>query len=166
MNRKLAIRLTGGTASVAALLFAASFTANGLEYLAPAAPPAPAEARILVAQATSAPVLVSYTAEQAKRGEDRYKRDCVECHGDDLSGGLLGGPPLKGAAFEEKFGQGAPASALFGFMSTAMPPNAPGRYSPSVYADIMAFILKKNGFQPGAELPSDIDALDTLTVEK
>lgn len=166
MNRKHAISLAGGTAAVAGLLLAASFTANGLEYVAPVPVAAPAEARILVAQATPAPVLVSYTAEQAKRGEDRYKRDCVECHGDDLGGGLLGGPPLKGAGFEEKFAQGAPASALFGFMSTAMPPNSPGRYSPTVYADIMAFILKKNGFQPGAELPSDIDALDTLTVEK
>jgi hypothetical protein len=70
-------------------------------------------------------------------------------------------------SFEEKFLNGAPASGLFMFMSTLMPPNAPGRFSPNVYADIMAYILKENGFQAGgAELPSEIEALDNLILEK
>ena len=47
-----------------------------------------------------------------------------------------------------------------------MPPDSPGRYSPAVYADLMAYILKRNGFKPGADLPSDLDALDSLTMQK
>lgn len=110
--------------------------------------------------------LVTYTNEQAERGQTRYARDCEECHGADLRGGLIGGPPLRGAAFEQKFANGAPASAMFMFMSTTMPPDSPGRFSPDVYADLMAFILKQNGFQRGAPLPSDVDALNNLIVEK
>jgi mono/diheme cytochrome c family protein len=124
---------------------------------------------ILVAQADAAPAdkPVSYTEEQADRGKKRFDGDCVDCHGEDLRGGLNGGPPLRGLTFESKYAEGAPASGMFIFMSTLMPPNDPGRYSPGVYADLMAYILKMNGFQPGSEpLPSDVDALDHMIVEK
>lgn len=124
--------------------------------------------RIHLAQADATPVEspVSYAADQADRGETRFDRDCAECHGDDLTGGLIGGPPLRGLSFEQKFADGAPASALFLFTSTLMPPNAPGRYSPSVYADLVAYILKRNGFRAGAPLPSDVDQLDYLMMVK
>ena len=123
--------------------------------------------RIRVAQATATPdATVAYTDDQAERGKKRFQSDCADCHGADLRGGLNGGPPLRGMAFEQTFAEGAPASALFMFMSTQMPPNDPGRYSPSEYADMMAFILKLNSFQSGAPLPSDVDALDHLTMNK
>ena len=109
---------------------------------------------------------VSYSSDQADRGKDRYERACIECHGDDLRGGLNGGAPLRGLNFEQKYANGAPASALYLFTSTLMPPNSPGRYSPSTYADLVAYILKRNGFRAGAPLPSDVDALDYLIVEK
>ena len=86
---------------------------------------------------------VHYSSEQADRGEDRFERDCVDCHGDDLRGGLIGG-----------------------FMSLLMPPNAPGRYSPEVYADLMAYILQENGFPAGDPLPSDMESLNKLIVQK
>ena len=47
-----------------------------------------------------------------------------------------------------------------------MPPEDPGRFSASVYADLMAYVLKRNGYQPGAALPSNVDALDKLVIEK
>lgn len=123
--------------------------------------------RIYLAQADGGPAErpVSYAPDQADKGAERYAKDCQECHGDDLRGGLNGGPPLRGLAFEEKYADGLPASVLFSFMSTQMPPNSPGRYPASTYADLMAYILKRNGFQPGAPLPSDIDALGNLIVE-
>lgn len=106
-----------------------------------------------------------YTVEQADRGETRYTRDCAECHGEDLRGGLIGGPPLRGMSFQQKFANGAPAAAMFGFMQAAMPPNAPGRYTADVYADLMAYILQENGFEPGDEpLPSDFAELNGLVV--
>jgi mono/diheme cytochrome c family protein len=119
---------------------------------------------IPLAQADAVPV--SYSSDQADRGEERYKSQCAECHGDDLRGGLNGGPPLRGMAFEQKYADGAPASWMFEFMSGTMPPNAPGRFSPSAYADLMAYILKRNGFQSGAPLPSDVEALDNLIMQK
>jgi mono/diheme cytochrome c family protein len=120
---------------------------------------------IVLAQAGDGPK-VSYTIEQAQNGRDRYQRDCQECHGDDLRGGLNGGAPLAGMAFEEKYFGGAPASWLFEYMSTAMPPNAPGRYSDQVYVELMAYILQRNGVQRGAPLPASLDALDNIAMEK
>lgn len=161
-------RLFGGAASIALVgvsFLAVSGMALGLESVLPTASAPQANDRVLVAQAEGTPV--SYTAEQAERGKKVFSEDCVECHGKDLRGGLLGGPPLRGVAFEEKFAQGAPAGALFEFMTATMPPNAPGSYSPNVYADIMAYILKTNGYKAGsAELPSDVDALYNLTIQK
>lgn len=175
MNKKHATRLFGGAAGVVvvgASLLAVSAMANGFENSALetrlALPTQHAETRIHLAQADAAPAPspVSYSSAQADRGEEQFEKDCVECHGDDLRGGLLGGPPLRGLSFEEKYANGSPAGVLFEIMSTTMPPNAPGRYSASAYADMMAYILKRNGLAAGAELPSDVDALYNLTIEK
>ena len=117
-------------------------------------------------QAAPASTPVTYTAEQADRGKKVFSSDCEECHGKDLRGGLLGGPPLRGLSFEDKYAKGSPAGVLYEFMTEFMPPNDPGRYSPSVYADLMAHILKVNGFKAGAELPSDVDVLYNMTIEK
>lgn len=150
------------------MLFAAA--GHGAESPLFSSPVQPVDhARILVAQADATPVdkPVSFTTEQAARGKKTFVTECVDCHGDDLRGGMNGGPPLRGNAFEQKYANGAPASGMFMFMSTLMPPNDPGRYSPEVYADMMAYILERNGFQSGnSPLPSDLDALDHLIVEK
>ncbi len=163
-RRALVVGLVAGACLIPPAWMAAA------EVLVPAGSPAEIVVpnNIRVAQAGAAPVAgpVSYSNDQAERGETRYKVVCEECHGDDLGGGMNGGPPLRGLGFEEKFANGAPASALFMFMSTMMPPESPGRYSANAYADLMAFVLKGNGFEAGAPLPSDVDALDNLTVEK
>ena len=119
-----------------------------------------------MAQADAQERPVSYSLDQAERGENSFQKYCEECHGADLKGGLNGGPPLRGSVFEDKYLNGTPVSWMFEFMSAAMPPNSPGRYSPSIYADMTAYILKRNGFQPGAPLPSEVEALDTLITEK
>lgn len=108
----------------------------------------------------------SFTDAQADRGHAAYSSNgCVDCHGAHLNDGEFGGPPLKGSSFQEKYFN-TTADALYGFMSSAMPPDRPGQLNPQTYADIMAFILSNNGVQAGAaELPADIDALGKLTVE-
>jgi mono/diheme cytochrome c family protein len=152
--------LAGGGALLATL-----GAVNGSEKAAFGVSHAKVEARVLVAQA-AVEVPVSFTSDQADRGETQYKKDCVECHGDDLRGGLLGGPPLRGVNFLSKYGNGSPAGALFDVMSGTMPPDAPGRYSPSAYADMMAYILQRNGFPSGGQpLPSDSDALYNMLIE-
>ncbi len=157
-----------GLAAGALLVLSASVTEAEPLVSANAALAAAAPKRIEIAQAdaTPAPHPATYSEAQADRGKSRFEKDCIDCHGDDLKGGMNGGAPLRGLSFEQKFANGAPASGMFLFMSTQMPPNAPGRYSAETYADLMAYILKKNGFKSGAPLPSDIDALDNLTLEK
>ena len=164
-------RIVGVSLAFAATLCASlvlSTSAIGIEALSASPTPTADDAPFLLAQGEARPTPrpVSYSRDQADRGEDRYERACLECHGDDLRGGLNGGAPLRGVNFELKYADGAPASALYLFTSTLMPPNAPGRYSPNTYADLMAYILKRNGFRAGAPLPSDVDALDYLIMEK
>lgn len=152
-----------------AWLIPSAFTVDAATSLPAGAATEAAEPKhVQLAQADAAPVEspVSFSSDQAERGEEEYESECEECHGDDLKGGLNGGPPLRGLAFEQKFADGLPASLLFAFMSSTMPPNAPGRFSPNTYADIMAHILRRNGFQPGAPLPSDLDKLEYLIMTK
>jgi mono/diheme cytochrome c family protein len=168
MNKKNVSWLIGAAAAMVvtgASFLAVSGMVYGLENESLATTLAPrTQAHVLVAQAEGTPV--SYTADQAERGKKVFSEDCVECHGKDLRGGLLGGPPLRGQSFEQKYAKGAPAGQLFEVMSGTMPPNAPGSYSANVYADLMAYVLKTNGYKAGAELPSDVDALYNLTIEK
>jgi mono/diheme cytochrome c family protein len=164
MHSSLIGRRRSITVASAALLASLGFAASAAAIEAvPGAAVSVAGAPIQLAQNTMTPV--SYTREQADRGKIRFEKDCVDCHGKDLQGGLNGGAPLRGGKFDQDFG-GGPASALFLFMSTQMPPNDPGRFSAEVYADLMAYVLKRNGYQAGMELPSNVDALDNLVLEK
>ncbi|WP_197089278.1 cytochrome c [Puniceibacterium sp. IMCC21224] len=124
--------------------------------------------RIFLAQADATPQErpVSYSAEQSDRGKAQYQKDCEDCHGKDLKGGMNGGASLRSVSFLTKYSDDMNASGLFGYMSSAMPPSNPGRYSASTYADLMAYILDRNGFSEGAPLPDDLDALDLLTMTK
>jgi len=163
-RRALAMGLVAG----AWLILSAS--TSGVETFLPAGAAAAAAEpdRIYLAQADAVPVEspVSYSSEQADRGKIKFIKECEECHGKNLNGGINGGAPLRGVSFGEKYFDGAPASWMYEFMITLMPPNSPGRYSPSTYADLMAYVLKRNGFSAGAPLPSDLDALEYLIMEK
>ena len=117
-------------------------------------------------EVASVEIPVSYASAQADRGKLKYINDCEECHGENLKGGINGGAPIRGGNFARKYFDGSPASSLFEFLSNAMPPNSPGRYSAHTYADLMAYVLKRNGFGSGAPLPSDLDELDNLIMQK
>ena len=57
------------------------------------------------------------------------------------------------------------AGDLFEIVSTQMPEDAPGSLELEQYADIVAFVLRLNGFEPGSgELPADADALGTISL--
>ncbi len=100
----------------------------------------------------------TFTGAQAERGGAIYADKCVGCHGDDLSNGEFG-PPLKGQGFREHFG-GKGLDEPFAIMSTTMPPDNPGGLDIATYADVLAFILSKNGIAPSSvELPSDVERL-------
>lgn len=98
-----------------------------------------------VAQET---VLPSFTEVQAVRGERAYSASCAGCHGNGI---------------EDSFPAYPSAGVFFEFMSQNMPIDAPGSLSPAIYVDIVAFLMSKAGFVPGAaELPADRAILDQI----
>jgi mono/diheme cytochrome c family protein len=148
-------------AGIAAAMLAAT-AAGATPLTAPAAAPE-APGAIVVAQAETP---VRFTAQQAQRGLQAYTQACRDCHGGNLDDGEFGGAPLRGSHFDQVY-IGAPASALFGYIQSAMPPDRPNQLPPETYADITAFILERNGFQAGStELPSDLDALDAMMLTR
>lgn len=107
------------------------------------------------APAAAAPVPLTFTQEQADRGHALYRRNCQDCHGFNLNDGEFGGAPLNGQYFARHWG-GGPVAALYGYMRAKMPPDRPGKLNPQTYADLTAFLLASNGYQPGqTELPPD-----------
>lgn len=151
-----------GWAAAAAALVLAGPWAGGHAQAPTAAPPAPAAAA--PAQPTAAPV--TFTDAQADRGRSAYVQNCVDCHGPNLDDGEFGGAPLKGNYFSEHWAVGT-ADALFLYTSTLMPPDRPGALSQQTYADIVAFLLRSNGYPAGAqELPADPDALAHMSLER
>ncbi len=110
-------------------------------------------ARALRAQdsAAAAPASRSaYSAEQAVRGEDVFRRICAQCH----VVGQFAGDPFHSAW------AGRPAFELFELIRTRMPEDNPGRLRRQEYADVVSYLLKLNGAPPGAaELAPDADSL-------
>lgn len=102
---------------------------------AAAAPPAPPSA---------------YSAEQAARGENVFRRICAQCH---VVTQFSGDPFHRAWA-------GRPAFELFELIRTRMPEDNPGRLRRQEYADVVSYLLKLNGAPPGAaELVPDADSL-------
>lgn len=95
-----------------------------------------------------------YTDAQATRGAASYDTSCSGCHRADLGGAT--GPALKEQRFSRDFA-GKDLKTLFTKVATTMPRNAPATLGDNVYFDIVAHILKENGFPAGAgELTTDV----------
>jgi S-disulfanyl-L-cysteine oxidoreductase SoxD len=98
-----------------------------------------------------------YTAEQADRGIALFKTKCASCHApnrftDDL--------------FYMSFA-GKPMWDMFDVISDSMPEDDPGGMKPEEYADVIAYLLKLNGFPTGqTELPTSKEALGLILMEK
>ena len=104
-----------------------------------------------------------YTAEQAARGEDTYELDCAHCHGPYLDGGE--GPSLAGQGFLRNWLEDN-VNNLFTRVHQSMPADAPGSLSPQVSADILSYVLQRNGFPPGdTELVPDPEVLSRIRIE-
>lgn len=106
-----------------------------------------------------------YTSAQAARGESGYQKNCASCHGGRLEGrGQT--PALAGEEFSTAW-KGMTLGDLFEHIQTTMPADRPGQLSKAQNADILAYILKFNGYPDGAkELPADIDALRKIRLDE
>ena len=102
-----------------------------------------------------------FTDTQAERGAGSYSTACGGCHRPDLGGASA--PALKEQQFAKVFA-GKDLNALYTKIATTMPRNAPATLGDAVYLDIVAHILKENGFAAGAvELTADVlPAVDVI----
>jgi mono/diheme cytochrome c family protein len=79
-----------------------------------------------------------YTAEQAERGKEVYKKACSQCHALDFYRGDTMKP-----------WEGATLSGLYDAVSTRMPQNNPGSLKRREYVDVLAYLLSLNGMPAG-----------------
>jgi mono/diheme cytochrome c family protein len=106
-----------------------------------------------------------YSADQAHRGEEMYKKQCTACHGEALDGAGPY-PPLAGDDFLTKYA-GQPAVGLYDMIQKLMPATAPGTLTRPQAADLLAYILSFNKFPAWkTDLPNDEDSLKKLTLPK
>jgi S-disulfanyl-L-cysteine oxidoreductase SoxD len=101
-----------------------------------------------------------FTDAQASRGAAAYDAACSGCHRADLGGAT--GPSLKEQRFARVFA-GKDLKTLFTKIATTMPRNTPASLADDVYLDIVAHVLKENGFQAGAQ-ELTADGLDAIRV--
>jgi mono/diheme cytochrome c family protein len=95
-----------------------------------------------------------YTEAQAARGMMAFGQSCSGCH----ALAAQGKAPLVGDPFWKSFAQKT-VGDLLEFVSTYMPNGNPGSLTEPTYRDIVALMLKSNGFPAGAaELGPDTAA--------
>ncbi len=86
----------------------------------------------------------AYMEAQAARGLTAFGQSCSGCHALTAEGKA----PLVGEPFWKSFAQKT-VGDLLEFVSTNMPNGTPGSLDESTYKDIVALILKSNGFPAG-----------------
>ncbi len=97
-----------------------------------------------------------YTEQQAQKGEERYQAICAACHdGDEPEA-----PAPKGPEFIERW-RDAPVGFLYGFIHKSMPGDKPGTLSEADYVDVVAYLLRVNGYPAGA---TDLTAAKTRDI--
>jgi mono/diheme cytochrome c family protein len=111
---------------------------------------------VLVAQDTPTKTVADavYSEAQATRGAIAYDASCSGCHRADLGG--ADGPMLRGERFAKNFA-GRDLKTLYTKIATTMPRGAPGNLGDAVYLDIVAHILRENGFPAGEDALRDED---------
>ena len=101
-----------------------------------------------------------YTAAQATRGAAVYDAACAGCHRADLGG--ASGPSLREQRFAREFA-GKDLKSLFTKTATTMPRNAPASLGDSAYLDVVAHVLRENGFPAGPQ-ELTVSALEGIRV--
>jgi mono/diheme cytochrome c family protein len=106
---------------------------------------------------TTAAAVATYTTSQARRGQGTYQRNCIECHT---------AAAYTGIAFRRAWAGRSPY-AIWELIRTTMPQDNPGRLKPSEYADIVAYMLRLNGYPAGdEELPAEAEKLQSLIIPR
>ena len=103
-----------------------------------------------------------FTDAQATRGQALYDKKCAACHGNQLDNGTAAA--LVGGKFMAKW-TGKSVDDLYYITKTQMPYGAGDSMKVQEYIDVVAFMLKANGYKSGAqELKADA-TLKQLKIE-
>jgi mono/diheme cytochrome c family protein len=106
-----------------------------------------------------------YTAEQAERGRAFYVKECATCHGEGLMGQDQS-PGLVGPEFLADW-NGQTVADLFEQTRKTMPQDNANAFSRQEYLDVIAYVLKANGFPAGkTELPRSTADLAGLRISQ
>jgi mono/diheme cytochrome c family protein len=96
-----------------------------------------------------------FTAQQAERGKEIYKKSCAPCHALDFYSGHT-----------MKSWEGGSLSDLYAAISTLMPQGNPGSLKRREYLDILAYILSLNDMPAGDEdLPTGAADLKPIRIK-
>ena len=112
-----------------------------------------------------------YTAGQAARGAKIHENYCETCHREP--GGNA--PVIAGERFTRSFSD-ATLQNLFTTIKTTMPRNSPGTLTDAEYVDVVAHLLRQNGYPDGMnelvladlqgiKVPSQTGSLDQALVQ-
>jgi len=105
-----------------------------------------------------------YTSAQANRGAVLYCDSCESCHAPDLAGGKVV-PEMVGPTFIARW-SGRMVGRLYERVLESMPEDDLSSVSRQEKADIVAFILRANGFPAGDdELADRNEILDQFLFE-
>src|SRR5262245_61747162 len=106
-----------------------------------------------------------YSAAQAMKGQELYKAQCTDCHGNSMEGGI--GPPLAGEGFLSNWSARSVAGLVDKTQKT-MPFTAPGSLTREQATDLVAYVLQVGKYPAGRAELSDATAPQVLfpTVQK
>lgn len=97
-----------------------------------------------------------YASRQASRGEATYQAKCTACHAPTA---------YTGEAFSRVWATRT-VFDLFERIRTTMPMDEPGSLSRAQYAEVVAYLLKLNGYPAGRRpLPADREGLRQIRIE-
>ena len=106
---------------------------------------------------------VPLTSSQAQSGRAIYDSNCASCHGPSLSDGLA--QSLTGGQFKARWNGQSPA-VLRDYIRRQMPPGRGGTLANEEYTNLVALLLKENGYVAGERpLPVDDQALVSMRVQ-
>ncbi len=151
--KSLCVLLTLGIAACAS---AGSAADSGLNPGPTAAATPPAEAAAPPAENPGPAADGSlFSAAQADGGRDTFRAICTECHYS---------AEFSDSQFKFKWSRRS-AGNLYEMIFTQMPESAPGSLSEDEAVGLVSYIMRMNGFEPGAaELAADRAVLDAISL--
>jgi len=99
-----------------------------------------------------------YSDPQATRGKSIYNAQCSNCH----DGGAMG-PALSGGDFLASWDNKS-VRTLFDRVLNTMPSDAPGTLQEQEALDLMAYLIKANGFPSGPDALKGPDELNAIAI--